>query len=577
MAERTDVSTNAPAINLNNSSENNENRRNCTRKQHTRSEETCATSYTSINNENGCLTSNHSSLTTDNNLQTQADSTQRKKKRIKWTKEMNKQIIRCYYIAIKDPTTAYRKTLHAEWLKIYPDSSVTEQRVCDQKKEIFKHADNSKQPKTNRGCWLTKTEIDDIKDKTTEDVNNIQPEKDERENANRLLTQDNMNAEEIPKDHNLNKQKTQENIWNRQTNGENLKAVSEMNIINKLKELFEQAKLTPLSKRKSFKSPHKKIEHQLKEAITVVNDHIEAIATDVSDLHELNCLIYASVILAIELSNLENQCYVKEKKKINNRKDNWKQSFQRKVNSLRADISKIIQINNQNPSIKIRKNNAEMKRKHKIYSERKRLEVLEKLKQQLTAKNNRLQRFIKREKQFQQNNAFVNKPKIFYRELRGTKIDIDQAPNIETIDNFWRPIFENEKSYNKNSTWIKEYEDSINIEQQQHTNVTEAEIQASINKFANWKSPGIDKIQNFWWKHFTKIHHRFSQLTSNVILNPENTPSWLTTGRTTLIPKSIKCDNPSKFRPITCLPIMYKIISSVINIRLLQHLSIKQS
>ena len=27
------------------------------------------------------------------------------------------------------------------------------------------------------------------------------------------------------------------------------------------------------------------------------------------------------------------------------------------------------------------------------------------------AKNNRLQRFIKREKQFQQNNAFVNKPK----------------------------------------------------------------------------------------------------------------------------------------------------------------------
>ena len=297
------------------------------------------------------------------------------------------------------------------------------------------------------------------------------------------------------------------------------------------------------------------------------------IALYVSDLHELNCLLYASVILAIELSNLENQCYVKEKKKINNRKDNWKQSFQRKVNSLRADISKITQINNQNPSIKIRKNNAEMKRKHKIYSERKRLEVLEKLKQQLMAKNNRLQRFIKREKQFQQNNAFVNKPKIFYRELRGTKIDIDQAPNIETIDNFWRPIFENEKSYNKDSTWIKEYEDSINIEQQQHTDVTEAEIQASINKFANWKSPGIDKIQNFWWKHFTKIHHRFSQLTSNVILNPENTPSWLTTGRTTLIPKSIKCDNPSKFRPITCLPIMYKIISSVINIRLLQHLS----
>ena len=74
-----------------------------------------------------------------------------------------------------------------------------------------------------------------------------------------------------------------------------------------------------------------------------------------------------------------------------------------------------------NPSNKIKNNNSEMKRKHKIYNEETRKEILEKLKQQLMAKNNRLQRFIKREQQFQQNNKFVNKPKIFFQELRGQK------------------------------------------------------------------------------------------------------------------------------------------------------------
>ena len=50
-------------------------------------------------------------------------------------------------------------------------------------------------------------------------------------------------------------------------------------------------------------------------------------------------------------------------------------------------------------------------------------------------------------------------------------------------------------------------------------------------------------------------------------------PEWLTTGKTTLVPKSSPADDPNNFRPITCLPIMYKVISSVINNRLLSHLT----
>ena len=144
---------------------------------------------------------------------------------------------------------------------------------------------------------------------------------------------------------------------------------------------------------------------------------------------------------------------------------------------------------------------------------------------------------------------------------------------MNTIETFWRPIFETNRTYNKDADWIKNYESSINIEQQTFNDISTNEIRSSIENFANWKSPGIDNIQNFWWKHFTSTHESFAKLTNAMILEPKTMPEWLTTGKTTLVPKSSPADDPNNFRPITCLPIMYKVISSVINNRLLSHLT----
>ena len=69
------------------------------------------------------------------------------------------------------------------------------------------------------------------------------------------------------------------------------------------------------------------------------------------------------------------------------------------------------------------------------------VEVLESLKQQLSALNNRLKRYTTRENQFQQNNMFENSPdKLFY---------IKNPPSCEYLDKFWRPLFETTKKFNK--------------------------------------------------------------------------------------------------------------------------------
>ena len=48
-------------------------------------------------------------------------------------------------------------------------------------------------------------------------------------------------------------------------------------------------------------------------------------------------------------------------------------------------------------------------------------------------------------------------------------------------------------------------------------------------------------------------------------------PEWLTNGQTTLVSRKKSTKNPTNYRPITCLPVIYKILSSVITSRLTSH------
>jgi hypothetical protein len=42
-------------------------------------------------------------------------------------------------------------------------------------------------------------------------------------------------------------------------------------------------------------------------------------------------------------------------------------------------------------------------------------------------------------------------------------------------------------------------------------------------------------------------------------------PEWLTAGVTFLIPKNENTENPKNYRPVTCLPTTYKLLSSIMS------------
>ena len=91
---------------------------------------------------------------------------------------------------------------------------------------------------------------------------------------------------------------------------------------------------------------------------------------------------------------------------------------------------------------------------------------------------------------------------------------------------------------------------------------------------SDWKGAGVDNLQIFWWKHFSFTLNRLSTYFSEILNNPETSPEWFTFTRTSLAPKSNQATHPSKYRPISCLPTVYKIFSSMIAKAMKQHIDI---
>ena len=92
--------------------------------------------------------------------------------------------------------------------------------------------------------------------------------------------------------------------------------------------------------------------------------------------------------------------------------------------------------------------------------------------------------------------------------------------------------------------------------------------QKDTKKISNWKTPGHDGIHGFWFKKLTPIHNRLT-LEMNKCIQGAHMPEWMTKGKTTLIQKDpSKETTPNNYRPITCLPMMWRILTEQISHRL---------
>jgi hypothetical protein len=67
------------------------------------------------------------------------------------------------------------------------------------------------------------------------------------------------------------------------------------------------------------------------------------------------------------------------------------------------------------------------------------------------------------------------------------------------------------------------------------------------------------------------LHEKIINIINEVIENPSRMPEFAMKGITYLIPKGAKTENPAKYRPITYLPTIYKIVTTCITAKITKY------
>ena len=88
----------------------------------------------------------------------------------------------------------------------------------------------------------------------------------------------------------------------------------------------------------------------------------------------------------------------------------------------------------------------------------------------------------------------------------------------------------------------------------------------------NWTLPCPDLVQGFCLKNFGSWHEMV-RLQLKEYLDSGFLPGWLTRGRNSLLQKDKSAGNvASNYRPITCLPLMWKLLTGAIADQIYVHL-----
>ena len=151
---------------------------------------------------------------------------------------------------------------------------------------------------------------------------------------------------------------------------------------------------------------------------------------------------------------------------------------------------------------------------------------------------------------------------IFYRELGKKTIQIEKPPDIREVKKFWQNILGQEVKDSEDAQWIRDQEKELkDINQMEWKELTVEELKVNITRAANWKFPRPDKFPNFCIRQFKSLHKSMAEAYSVFIQDPKQNPDWLVKGTTKLLPMKEETWIPRNYRPIACLPTIFKILT----------------
>ena len=316
-----------------------------------------------------------------------------------------------------------------------------------------------------------------------------------------------------------------------------------------------------------------KVNKKFKELLKKVNQGLTRLIPVGTSLTEINCAHYGA---ALYIQNKVAPDYVEKRTNGTRKKSKeplWKKKIEKKISQLRAEISQITTyLNNQIQGRKLLRKINNIKRKYNVTNNEQMEGKLAEHQATVKALAAELRNKEKKIRTKQINKQFAENPRVVYRNMARETIVVQEPPKKEELERFWRPLFEDPKEHQE-SQWIENVREKNSRKQvMPELIITEELVRRKIKEYSNFKTPGIDKIPNFWLKKMTALHPHYALTFMKLQKGEEQSPEWLTVGNTNLLPKSKETQLPNKYRPICCLSTTYKWLTGIIADAIYEHL-----
>eukprot|EP00795_Rhopilema_esculentum_P016163 gene16163-biopygen5458 len=161
------------------------------------------------------------------------------------------------------------------------------------------------------------------------------------------------------------------------------------------------------------------------------------------------------------------------------------------------------------------------------------------------------------------------------KELNGKAKTGNAVPDSEESREFWSNIWSKQETHRDNAEWLTELRNNKVECQQEKFEIAVEMVTQQCKKLPNWKAPGPDGVQGFWLKKMHSLHNRIATQMNDIINNNISIPEWMTKGRTVLCQKdTAKGNEVGNFRPISCLPLMWKFMTEIVSEKIYSYLEV---
>ena len=172
----------------------------------------------------------------------------------------------------------------------------------------------------------------------------------------------------------------------------------------------------------------------------------------------------------------------------------------------------------------------------------------------LRYKEVKLEKYMEKWKRKLDNIMFQKDQRAFFKKLEEKSNRKGQMPEMDKFIEFWGGIWEGREN-KPHMPWMEEVKMQLNakVTSVNDFNISLERVRKEVAKRKGWTAPGIDGIQNFWWKKFEAAQEALTKVFIGVKKDNNLIPAWLPSGRTVLLPKTDDLSDEKNFRPITCL------------------------